>query len=237
MRQSNSFFKLRLLTVFEGNLPRRSVEASFAIELGGHSSPSDGPYLIRTTLADFSRLANATISILENFKRNKVMLIYEDEEYGNAILPYLTDALQNTGIQPSHKIAIPTYAEDFQILEGLELLKTLQNTMDPVAHDSITDVMGVRLYVPQTRALNNFKARYKRLFLKQNNVANELNLFALWVYDTYDLGISYVRGENWDYKFWLFEGDEGQNFSRRPDFQSRSKKNTRGSFEHEFSRD
>ncbi|XWS73197.1 hypothetical protein CRYUN_Cryun02cG0105700 [Craigia yunnanensis] len=208
-------------------LQQRSVDASFAIRLGESSSSSDSPYLIRTALADFSRLAKATVSILENFDRNQVILIYEDMEYGNAIVPVLTDALEKMDIQLSHKRAIPTSAEDFQILEALEVLMTLQSkvfvvhmttalasrlfvvankagmmskgfawlvtdglsnfvvTMDPVALDSMKGVIGVRLYVPKTKALMNFKKRYKRLSLmKQNNVASELNLFGFWVYDT-----------------------------------------------------
>ncbi|XVF47776.1 hypothetical protein PTKIN_Ptkin03bG0137900 [Pterospermum kingtungense] len=208
-------------------VPQRSVEVSFAINLGGSSSPSDAPYLIRTALADFSRMAKATVSILENFESNEVILVYEDKEYGNSIVPYLTQALEDMGIRLSHKRSIPTYAEDFQILEELEAPMTQQSkvfvvhmtanlasrlfflankagmmgkgftwlvidglsnfvdTMDPVALDSIKGVIGVRPFVPQTKALDNFKARYKRLSLiKQNNVASELNLFGLWVYDT-----------------------------------------------------
>ena len=208
-------------------LPQRSVEASFAIRLGESSSPSDGPHLIRTALADFSRLAKATVSILENFERNQVILVYEDMEYGNGFVPVFTDALEKMDIQLSHKRAISTSAEDFQILEELEVLMTLQSkvfvvhmttalasrlfvvakktgmmskgfawlvtdglsnivdTMDPVALDSMKGVIGVRPYVPKTKALMNFKTKYKRLSLmKQNNVASELNLFGLWVYDT-----------------------------------------------------
>ncbi|XVF47782.1 hypothetical protein PTKIN_Ptkin03bG0138700 [Pterospermum kingtungense] len=104
-------------------VPQRSVEASFTVELGESPSSSAGPYLIRTALADFSRLAKATSSILENFER-KVIIVYEDKEYGNAIVPYLNDELQTRGIQLSHKIAIPTYAEDFQILKELEVVMT-----------------------------------------------------------------------------------------------------------------
>ncbi|XWS73195.1 hypothetical protein CRYUN_Cryun02cG0105500 [Craigia yunnanensis] len=208
-------------------LPQRSVDASFAIRLGESSSSSDSPYLIRTALADFSRLAKATVSILENFERNQVILIYEDMEYGNAIVPVLTDALEKMDIQLSHKRAIPSSADDFQTLEELEVLMTLKSkvfvvhmttalasrlfvvankvgmmrkgfawlvaddlsnfvdTMDPVALDSMKGVIGVRPYVPKTKALMNFKTRYKSLSLmKQNNVASELNLFGLWVYDT-----------------------------------------------------
>ncbi|XP_022730836.1 glutamate receptor 2.7-like [Durio zibethinus] len=207
--------------------PQRSAEASFAIRLEETSSPSDRPYLIRTASADFSRLAKAMVATLEKFEWNQVILIYEDMEYGNRIIPYLTDALENRDIELSHKIAIPTSTRDFQILEELKVLMTLQSkvfvvhmttalasrlfvvankagmmnegfawlvtdglsnfldTRDPMAIDSMKGVIGVRPYVPKTKALRNFKTRYKRLSLmKQNKEAGELNLFGLWVYDT-----------------------------------------------------
>ncbi|XVE71770.1 hypothetical protein DITRI_Ditri10aG0178500 [Diplodiscus trichospermus] len=209
--------------------PQRSVEASFAIKLGESSSPMDSPYLmIRTALDDFSRLEKATVSILENLERKEVILVYEDMEYGKAIVPYLTDALENMDIQLALKRPIPTSAEDFQILQELEVLMTQQNkvlvvhmttnlasrffdaankagmmrkgfewlvtdgvanfldTMDPVALDSMKGVIVVRPFVPKTKALNNFKTRYKTLSLmKANNRASELNLFGLWVYDIF----------------------------------------------------
>ncbi|TYH76650.1 hypothetical protein ES332_D04G100000v1 [Gossypium tomentosum] len=110
-----------------GYLPQTSAEASFAIQLGDNLSPSYSPLLIRTTMPDFSRLAEATVSTLEMFEWNKVTLIYEDMEFSNAIIPYLTDALVNKDIQLSHKIAIPTFPEDFQILERLEVLMSSQS--------------------------------------------------------------------------------------------------------------
>ncbi|XP_022756535.1 glutamate receptor 2.7-like [Durio zibethinus] len=223
---------LQILDLLDGvaaasseHLPQQSNEASFAIKLGECSSHS---YFIRTALSDFSCLAKATVSILEKFERNEVILLYEDIKYGHAIVPYLTDALENTGIQVSHKRAIPTSAQCFQILEELEVLMTLQSkvfvvhmtttlasrlflvankagmmrkgfawlvtdvlsnfvdTMDPLGLDSIKGtVIGVRPYVPKTKALEDFKTRYNSLSLmKQNSGPSELNLFGLWVYDT-----------------------------------------------------
>ncbi|MBA0760532.1 hypothetical protein Gotri_023273 [Gossypium trilobum] len=127
-------------------------------------------------MPDFSRLAEATVSNLEMFEWNKVTLIYEDMEFSNAIIPYLTDALVNKDIQLSHKISIPTFPEDFQILEKLEVLICSQNglsnfvdTMDPTAIGSMKGVIGLRPYIPKTTALKNFRTRYKRISsMKQN---------------------------------------------------------------------
>ncbi|TYI86858.1 hypothetical protein E1A91_D04G095200v1 [Gossypium mustelinum] len=127
-----------------GYLPQTSAEASFAIQLGDNLSPSYSPLLIRTTMPDFSRLAEATVSTLEMFEWNKVTLIYEDMEFSNAIIPYLTDALVNKDIQLSHKIAIPTFPEDFQILERLEVLMSSQSEVF-VVHMSSN--LATRLFV------------------------------------------------------------------------------------------
>ncbi|XP_039032808.1 glutamate receptor 2.7-like [Hibiscus syriacus] len=207
-----------------GHLPQASAEASFAIELRDSSSPSASPFLIRTSTTGFSRLAEATVSTLEMFEWNRVVFIYEDMEFSNAIIPYLADALKNNGIQLSHRTAIPTSAQSSQILKQLEPLMTLQSTvfvvmhmstdlasrffavaneaglmskgfawlvtfvdaMDHVAIDSMEGVIGLRPYVPNTKALKNFRTRYKRLsMMMQNKEATELNLFGLRVYDIF----------------------------------------------------
>ncbi|PPS08779.1 hypothetical protein GOBAR_AA11868 [Gossypium barbadense] len=188
-------------------------------------------------MPDFSRLAEATVSTLEMFEWNKVTLIYEDMEFSNSIIPYLTDAVVNKDIQLSHKIAIPIFAEDFQILDKLEVLMSSQSevfvvhmssnlasrhfvvankegmmgkgfawlvtdglsnfvdTMDPIAIDSMKGVIGLRPYVPKTRALKNFRTRYKRISsMKQNKAATKLNLLGLWLYDiVWGLGMTVER--------------------------------------------
>lgn len=188
-------------------------------------------------MPDFSRLAEATVATLEMFERNKVTLIYEDMEFRNAIIPYLTDALVNKDIQLSHKIAIPTFADDFQISEALEVLMSSQSevfvvhmssnlasrlfvvankegmmgkgfawlvtdglsnfvdTMDPIAIDSMKGVIGLRPYVPESKALKNFRTRYERISsMKQNKAATKLNLLGLWLYDiVWGLGMTVER--------------------------------------------
>ncbi|KAE8730800.1 Detected protein of unknown function [Hibiscus syriacus] len=153
------------------------------------------------------------------FEWNRVVLVYEDMEFSNAIIPYLTYALENMGIQLSHKTAIPTSAQSSQILEQLEVLMTLQSTvfmvlhmsidlasrffavaneaglmskgfawlvtfvdtMDHVAIDLMEGVIGLRPYVPNTKALKNFRRRYKRFSMMMQTEGHELNLFGLWV--------------------------------------------------------
>ncbi|GMJ07192.1 GLUTAMATE RECEPTOR 2.7, glutamate receptor 2.7 [Hibiscus trionum] len=118
-----------------GNLPPTSAEASFAIKLAD-CSPSASPFLITTSMADFSRPAKAIVATFEMFDSNQVVLVHEDIEFSNAIIPYVTDALDNKGIKLSHKTAIPTSAQTSQILEELQVLMTLPSKVFVVVHMS-----------------------------------------------------------------------------------------------------
>ncbi|KAL4296234.1 hypothetical protein GQ457_12G025150 [Hibiscus cannabinus] len=115
---------------------RSSAEASIAIKIADSSSPSGTPFLITTSMADFSRLAQATAATLEMFEWNQVVLVHQDMDFSNAIIPHLTRALDNKGIQLSHKAAIPTSARSSQILQELQLLMTLQSKVFVVVHMS-----------------------------------------------------------------------------------------------------
>ncbi|OMO89850.1 Ionotropic glutamate receptor [Corchorus olitorius] len=125
-------------------------EASFAIKLGESSSLPQSPYLIRTAIADFSRLAKAVVSILENFKWKEVAVIYEDTKYGNAIFPYLTNAVENSSIHVFHKTAIPTSADDVQISEELKLMLATVQSKVLVVH--MTSALASRLLVLANKA-------------------------------------------------------------------------------------
>ncbi|KAK8683103.1 hypothetical protein V6N13_039171 [Hibiscus sabdariffa] len=113
---------------------RSSAEASIALKIADSSSPSGTPFLITTSMADFSRLAQATAATLEMFEWDQVVLVHQDMEFSNAIIPHLTHALHNKGIQLSHKAAIPTSAQSYQILQELQLLMTLQSKVFVVVH-------------------------------------------------------------------------------------------------------
>ncbi|XVF34266.1 hypothetical protein REPUB_Repub18cG0044600 [Reevesia pubescens] len=64
-------------------------------------------------------------------------------------------------------------------------LSNFVDSMDHVALDSVKGVIGIMPYVPKTKALVNFKTRYKRVsMMKGNNESSELNLYGLQVYDT-----------------------------------------------------
>ncbi|KAK8707273.1 hypothetical protein V6N13_058334 [Hibiscus sabdariffa] len=115
---------------------RSSAETSIAIKIADSSSPSGSPFLITTSMADFSRLAEATAATLEMFEWNQVVLVHQDMEFSNAIIPHITHALDNKGIQLSHNAAIPTSAKSSQILQELQVLMTLQSKVFVVVHMS-----------------------------------------------------------------------------------------------------
>lgn len=87
--------------------PIFSAEANFLISLGNKSqvpiitfsatSPSlssiRNPYFVRATLRDSSQV-HAIAALLKSFRWREVVPIYEDDEFGEGIMPYLTDALE-----------------------------------------------------------------------------------------------------------------------------------------------
>ncbi|EPS66477.1 glutamate receptor, partial [Genlisea aurea] len=62
------------------------------------------------------------------------------------------------------------------------------NAVTPQVLDSMLGVLGVRPYVPKTKELTNFEARYRNTLLRQNNgnssINQPLNIFGLWAYDS-----------------------------------------------------
>ncbi|KAF3452843.1 hypothetical protein FNV43_RR03276 [Rhamnella rubrinervis] len=87
--------------------PQWSTEAKFVINLGktaqvpiistSATSPSlsttQNPFFIRTCQDDYSQIRPLT-SIVQAFGWRQVILIYEDTEFGNGLIPYLTDSFQ-----------------------------------------------------------------------------------------------------------------------------------------------
>ncbi|XP_060673049.1 glutamate receptor 2.8-like [Ziziphus jujuba] len=115
--------------------PQASTEAKFLIDLGDRAqiaiisfsatspslSPTQNPFFIRTAQDDFSQV-KALTSIVETYGWKKVVLIYEDIEYGNGLIPYLTDALQVINIRVPHRSIISPNSSQFEILKQLNMI-------------------------------------------------------------------------------------------------------------------
>ncbi|XP_021908741.1 glutamate receptor 2.2-like [Carica papaya] len=142
--------------------PLRSSEAAFVIEIGANShvpvvsfsatSPSlslyKSPYFIRAAQVD-SFQVNAIVSIIQKFGWHQVALVYEDTEFGNGIIPFLTDALLDSDIKLSIKSGIPLSAQDSEILTKLNELKSMWTRVF-VVH--MTSSIGSRLFALADKA-------------------------------------------------------------------------------------
>ncbi|XP_022951993.1 glutamate receptor 2.1-like isoform X3 [Cucurbita moschata] len=118
--------------------PTTSMQTNFVIKLAhkAHvpiltftaSSPSlashRSPYFFRLTHTDSAQVA-AIRDLLKFYNWRQVVLIYQDDEFGDGMLPYLIDALQGVNARvPYQSIIDPTATED-QIEEELYKLMTM----------------------------------------------------------------------------------------------------------------
>lgn len=92
--------------------PTWSTQARFMIELGRRAqvpiisysatspslSPTQNPYFVRTTYDDSAQVA-AIAAVIQAFGWREISIIYEDSEYGNGLISYLTDAFQSVYIR------------------------------------------------------------------------------------------------------------------------------------------
>ena len=220
--------------------PENSMQTNFIIQLGNRSqvpilsfsatSPSltsiRSPYFFRGALNDSSQVGAIT-AIIKAFGWREAVLIYVDNQYGEEMIPSLTDALQAIDTRVPYRSVISPLATDDQIEKELYKLFTMQTrvfilhmlpslgsrifekaneiglmnkgcvwimtdgmtnllrTLEPSVIDSMQGVIGVRPHVPKTKALENFRVRWKRNFLQENPsiVDVELNIFGLLAYD------------------------------------------------------
>ncbi|KAL3650958.1 hypothetical protein CASFOL_007361 [Castilleja foliolosa] len=119
--------------------PMYSDQASFLIALGNKAqvpiitfsatSPSlsslRSPYFIRSTLNDSSQV-DAVGAIIQAFGWREVVPIYVDNEFGEGIMPFLTDALENVNARVPYRSVISPLATDDQIAAELYKLMTMQ---------------------------------------------------------------------------------------------------------------
>ena len=119
--------------------PQNSMEANFVIDLGkkaqvpiisfSATSPSltslRSPYFFRVAQNDSSQL-KAISAIIRAFGWREVVPIYIDNDYGQSIIPFLIDALQDVDARISYRSVIPPMATDEQIEQELCKLTTMQ---------------------------------------------------------------------------------------------------------------
>ncbi|KAA8525699.1 hypothetical protein F0562_007554 [Nyssa sinensis] len=119
--------------------PATSTQADFVINLGGEAqvpiisfsatSPSlssiRSPYFIRATHNDSSQV-KAISAIIQAYGWREVVSIYVDNELGEGIFPFLSDALQEIDTRIPNRSIISPSATDDQIATELYKLMTMQ---------------------------------------------------------------------------------------------------------------
>uniref|UniRef100_A0A2N9FBR6 Glutamate receptor n=1 Tax=Fagus sylvatica TaxID=28930 RepID=A0A2N9FBR6_FAGSY len=119
--------------------PQSSMQANFVIDLGekaqvpiisfSATSPSltslRSSYFFQVAQNDSSQV-KAISAIIQAYGWREAVPIYIDNEYGQGIIPFLIDALQNVDARVPYRSAIPSSASDDQIGQELYKLMTMQ---------------------------------------------------------------------------------------------------------------
>uniref|UniRef100_A0A7N2L2D2 Glutamate receptor n=1 Tax=Quercus lobata TaxID=97700 RepID=A0A7N2L2D2_QUELO len=143
-------------------IPQRPAQARFVIELCPISqvpiisfsatspflSPSQNPFFIRTT-QDESAQVKVIVGIVKAFGWREIAPIYEDTEYGNGLIPYLMDALQEIDTRVPYRSVIPPSSNNTEISEELNKLKA-NHTRIFLVH--MTASLGSKLFVLAKKA-------------------------------------------------------------------------------------
>ncbi|GKV03080.1 hypothetical protein SLEP1_g15448 [Rubroshorea leprosula] len=216
------------------------MQANFMIDLGNKSqvpiisfsatspflSSLRSQYFFRATQNDSSQV-KAISAIVQAFGWREVVPIYVDNEFGEGVIPYLSDALEEVNARIPYRSVISPEAIDEEIRRELYKLMSMQcrvfivhmvpdlglrvfdiakeigmmdeeyvwiitdgmtnlwSMIDRSDMDSMQGVLGVRIYIPESKEFDTFKVRWKREFVQNNPsmVNAELDIFGLWAYD------------------------------------------------------
>ncbi|EYU22044.1 hypothetical protein MIMGU_mgv1a019033mg, partial [Erythranthe guttata] len=162
--------------------PMYSIQANFLISLGqkaqvpivtfSATSPSlsslRSPYFIRATLKDSSQVG-AIVAIIQAFGWREVVPVYEDNEFGEGILPFLTDALEKVNVRVPYRSVIPPLATDDQIAAELYKLMTMQTRVF-VVH--VLNPLASRLF---TKAKEIGMMSQDYAWIITDSITNDLN--------------------------------------------------------------
>ncbi|CAI9090042.1 OLC1v1024726C1 [Oldenlandia corymbosa var. corymbosa] len=136
--------------------PQTSMQANYVINLGQYAeipiisfsatSPTlsslRSEYFIRATLNDSSQ-AQAIGSLVQAFGWRAAVPIYVDTEFGEGIVPYLSDALQDVEAHIPYRSVIHPSASDPEIVAELYKLMTMQTRVF-IVH--MPPTLGYRLF-------------------------------------------------------------------------------------------
>ncbi|GLT81639.1 hypothetical protein SLE2022_000770 [Rubroshorea leprosula] len=137
--------------------PRNSMQANFMIALGNKSqvpiisfsatspfliSSMRSPYFFRATHNDSSQV-KAISAIVQTFRWREVVPIYVDNEFGEGVIPYLSDALEEVNARIPYRSVISPRATDEEIERELFKLMSMHSRVF-IVH--MTPDLGSRLF-------------------------------------------------------------------------------------------
>ncbi|GLT56896.1 hypothetical protein SLA2020_299090 [Shorea laevis] len=136
--------------------PENSMQANFIIDVGNKAqvpiisfsatSPSLSstrrPYFLRATHNDSSQV-KAISAIIQAFGWREAVPIYVDNEFGEGVIPYLFDALEEINVRIPYRSVVSPVATDQEIEEELHKLTTKQTRVF-IVH--MTPILGSRLF-------------------------------------------------------------------------------------------
>ncbi|KAF3796308.1 Glutamate receptor 2-7 [Nymphaea thermarum] len=137
--------------------PLRSGEADFVANIGEKihvpvisftaTSPSlslaKQPYFIRAAQNDVAQIG-AIVSIVKLYGWREIVTIYEDNDFGSGMIPFLADALQQIDVKVASRSVLPTDCSNSFIKTELYRLMTMQTRVF-VVH--VTPSFGRRLFL------------------------------------------------------------------------------------------
>lgn len=118
---------------------------------------------------DDSSQVKAIGAIVKTFKWRHVVPIYVDNQFGDGIIPYLVDALQEVNAQVPYQSVISPTATDDQITGELYKLMTMQTRVF-VVHMSAR--LAIRIFI-KAREIGMMNSGY--VWIMTDGVTNELD--------------------------------------------------------------
>ncbi|KAK4777959.1 hypothetical protein SAY87_018146 [Trapa incisa] len=147
--------------------PGWSSQARFIIVLGAKArvpiisfsatcpflSPARNQFFVRTAYDDASQV-KAIQAVVQAFGWREVVLIYEDTDYGNGLIPYITDAFQAIDTRVPYRSVIHPSAQEIDMLTELVEVMNMHTRVFLV---HMTALLGSRLFLQakKSRMLND----------------------------------------------------------------------------------
>ncbi|GMP48554.1 hypothetical protein CsSME_00015869 [Camellia sinensis var. sinensis] len=164
--------------------PLTSMQANFLILLGvqahvpiisfSTTSPSlsylRSPYFFRAALNDSSQVQPIT-AIIQAFGWKEVVSVYTADEYGEGLIPFLTDTFQENKIRVLYKSIIHPLASDEEIVAELYKLMTMQTRVF-IVH--MTHSLSTRLF---TKANEFGMMSEGYVWIITDGITNSFNFF------------------------------------------------------------